>query len=113
METLFLAFAIGAALLIHYVYRKGQEHIATEEAVQWALDVVRPLKYDCVDGIYFWYEMTTSRFVAQGRTVEDLSRALQLLNTKKVYMLGDYVFTAPNYQPVLVEGSSDIEVIYK
>lgn len=113
METLFYIF-LAAGIFGAYMVRKvNQRRAEIEESVAWALDTIRPLTSELVDGIYIWCDIQSSQFVAQGKTLADLGNALKLLNTKKVYMLGDHVFVYPDYVPVLVEGSSEIEAIYK
>lgn len=113
METLFYIFLALGIVGIYVVSVANRRRAEIEESVAWALDTIRPLTSELVDGTYLWCDLQSSQFVAQGKTMDDLSQALRLLNTKKVYMLGDHVFVYPDYAPVLVEGSGEIATIYK
>ena len=113
METLFYIFIAVAVAGAYFIREITQSRDAFEESVQWALDTIRPLTAELINDTYIWCDLQTSQFVAQGKTLEDLGSSLKLLNTKKVYMLGDYVFVHPEYAPVLIEGSGEIESIYK
>ena len=113
MEILFYCLLAGVVFGAYVSKQVNAARVRYEESVQWALDTIRPLSAELINDAYIWYDLQTSQYIAQGKTLEDLGSSLKLLNTKKVYMLDDYVFVYPDYIPVLVEGSGEISVIYK
>lgn len=112
---LILALVISGYIVFKISQRQTQkiQETRVKDSIEWALSTVRPLTVESVNGVNIWYDLQTDQYIAQGQTLEDLGAALKRLNTKKVYMLGDYVFTQPDYEPILVEGAGEIEVIYR
>ena len=98
VDCLFLA-VIGVLLCMNFVHRKAAHNNAVREMV---LNGVHRVKAETHCDMLYWYDEDTSKFIAQGKSMEEIVSVLQAEHPGKVFLYStpdnQYLLVGPNFE---------------